>query len=739
MSVNGEDEEGVGGGYPANNLNVNGFSFQDNEKQSIKYIGTYSAVPASWLDYSQEPTLFVETDLKKEISYFLRQSGDHEKHVFELCESGYAETFVFEKYFDKSWVRWHLHPIDQLSPSLQPNSRISQSRRPSSKSRIVSTKKWAETDLTNLLDLWKEERILIPGSDEKKTTMSLEMKPPLPHSSEGTLTGSLQQIHPTIDPGTYLRRKYYEALFTFKIPLAYFAKSNLARARNMSGNANANNNVTYQMHIADLLLEIHDFDQRHDGNGSGILNHDLNPGDVSDIRDSCLGHFDDLKRRYSAQCLGDLRLLIKIREIKLQMMLLLELIAINQMDIKLKNFEEKYKAKLKKRAKRVARKNMFSRSAPKRPKIEPVYSSLDFCEKLDIYADKLCIIDTMLLSNVSPQKNPEVENASCTPSMARLSEYKKNLTNSGKESSTIGFMTYVLIPYFTRKTPHAVRFISRKFKGLRLNNSIRPDKLSTSAHLTHSVEAANERVNAEVPSSPPSEDSSKTSSVCTNITSPPMQQPPKVFKRVSFPNKLLPSNVRSKSQLSEFLELESGLSKKLTSATRANSDLLLDKLQKRQMPATEFSVQNTTSLTRESSFMQKQMHSTRTSSSIMFQRVGKRLKEQKRASLETANFLNVQVEATPHGKKSDSAALPGFDSTIIESPLAATEQPSHPGGVPLKAAASIRTPSRQFGSPTGDVQVPASNAKELANTTDVIASPQIVKTRRVRRRLFAPD
>lgn len=738
MSVNGADEEYVGGRDSTKNQKLNELTFQGNEKQSIKYIGACSEVPISWLDHSQEPVLLVETDLRKEFLYILEQSGDHEKHVFELCESGYTKTFVFERYFNKSWVRWHLGTIDPSSLKLKQSDNCSQSKRPPPKSRMANTKKWMETNLLNLLELWKEERVLIPGSEEVKTTAFLEMKPPLPVSGEGKLTGSVQHKHPTIDPGTYLRRKYYEALFTFRIPLAYFAKSNLVRARNMS-NTSTNEVISYQMHLADLLLEIHDFDQRHDNGGKGILTYELSPDDISDIRDSSLGRFEDLKKRYSSQCLGDLRLLIKVREIKLQMMLLLELIAINQMDIKLKDFEEKYKTKLKKRAKRVARKNMSSRTALKRGKAELANPSLDFCEKLDIYADKLCIIDTMLLSSVSPQKDSQVESSSSASLVTKISEYKKNLTNSGKESSSIGFMTYVLIPYFTRKTPHAVKFISRKFKGLRLNNSTRPEKPNTLGLVSPLNDPSNERANVEIPSSPPSEDSSKTASVCTNITSPPMQQPPKAFKRVSFPNRPLPSNIRSKSQLSEFLELESGLSKKLTSATRANSDLLLDKLQKRQMPATEFSLHNTNSLTRESSFMQKQVQSTRNSSSVMFQRVGKRLKEQKRASLETANYLNVQVEATPHGKKSDSNALPRFDSTIIESPLATTEKPSHPSGVPVKAGAPLRTPSRQFGSPTGDVQVPASGAKELANTTDVIASPQIVKTRRVRRRLFAPD
>lgn len=105
--------------------------------------------------------------------------------------------------------------------------------------------------------------------------------------------------------------------------------------------------------------------------------------------------------------------------------MLLEIIGLNDLDWNFRDFEKKYKLKLKKRSLNLTKKGLVRRRSKKKTSekdkgIERITTSLDYCEQLDLYLDRACILD-ILLSSETP--NPDAIEAS----NGTIQEHKKNI------------------------------------------------------------------------------------------------------------------------------------------------------------------------------------------------------------------------------------------------------------------------------------------------------------------------
>ncbi|SCU99510.1 LANO_0F02058g1_1 [Lachancea nothofagi CBS 11611] len=705
---------------------------------SLRFIGSYWEIPSSLMDLTQLPSIVAESDLPRELLHVLAHGNSFGKHVFKTSDDGLNQLFVFEYYLNEYWSLWKpvcfaLEELDCL-PKLVTSDASKAVTRSS-----THLSKWADLDISDLLHVWKEDRQLYIKEDSELMG-DLDMKSCRKQSERSRQKKSSERDWSIVEPKIYLQKKYYETLFSLRIPLVYFVKSNLVRTKNLSQDLENTNHIAYQTHLTDLLLEVEDFDARHN---SGIMEYDLNSETISGIRDNCLAKIGDLLTSGVSNTFKDISLAFKVRELKLQIVLLLELIALSCMDSQLDNFEEKYKFRMRKRAKRLASTKISSRSNSKWARKETKAQSLDYCEKLDVYLDKLCIIDTMLLIDASIQKSSPVKDDGVNSAAARVRELKKNMLNSGKETSSQGFITYVLIPHFMKKTPHAVDFISRKIKSPRFDHPIRVEKRNTS-NLSAAANNHDYTNSYEPSSSPPSEVNAKESSVTSPLSPEHYQLNTHVYKRITLSQRPPTLNSRGSSHLSEALELESGSSKKYISATRGNSDLFLNKLQRRQLPATDLITDSGSTVSRSKSELvgmsearPKQPLINRTSSTGVFQRVNKRKLDPRKTTLVSSN-LNVQVQATPYGKNRSAVSLQVHNPTIIESPSINVEDyNSNIGPLASRPVSHIGTPSKFL--PQDHMQVPASGAKATDNNYDVIDSSRSEKVKKVRRRLFAPE
>lgn len=303
MSLDGTCEE-----LPENQVCSDGLNKFEPEK--LKYVGSSAIIPAEWVDYAQNPTIVLQDELGRGIVPVFEKGGQFEKHIFKLDSEGSRVFLAFERYVGKYWVQWILLVPNVDTSLLDPNSIIR-----SSNPRSFGTQKWAEMRIEDLLKTWKEDRNLCVV-DEHETTESMSMRPPSVAADYHTRAQSLNQQQP-MDPKAYLQKKYYETLFSLRIPIAYFVKSSLARTKNMSKGISPNGNISYQMHLADLLLEIPTFDQRHESGPNGLLNCLLSTEEMTVIRQNYLNQFHGLNTPEASDLLGDLLLILKVREIKL--------------------------------------------------------------------------------------------------------------------------------------------------------------------------------------------------------------------------------------------------------------------------------------------------------------------------------------------------------------------------------------------------------------------------------------
>ncbi|SCU77974.1 LADA_0A03136g1_1 [Lachancea dasiensis] len=703
--------------------------------KSLQLTGAYIDAIDTLVDHTHPPAIVNQSELASDVLNILCGGRGSCRYVFQNGEgSDLKAHFVLEHYVDGYWLLWKLKdvPLD-FSNSLDRRAITTSS----SSSRISSTlSNWFDLQIPDLLDLWKEDRQLHSARDPD-VLGELDMGPRNKRLLRGNRKGAIDNSNQ--DPRIYLQRKYYETVFSFHIPLAYFVKSNLPRTKVMTQDQEQlGSSSMYQRLLADFLLTVDEFDARHKDN---IMETDLNSEICSEVRQNCLNKVGDLIVSGGPTVLSNLLLVYKVRELRLQIIILIELIVSSSMDANLANFEERYGDRLQKRAKKVANKGLSSKLRRKKAHKTSRTLSLDYCEQLDIYLDKLSIIDMMLVNDISIKKIEPNNNDAAKSAIERSQGLIRSMANPGQESSSYGFTTYVLLPYYRKRAPHAVSFVSKRLKSPRFHHS---SKIEKKQALGASSENLREAYTGHVPpnSPPPESHANITPLPASPQASDQCRTSGKIHKRTVLSQRPPTLISRSNSQLSDILEFESGHIKKHTTVGRGNSDLILNKLQRRQLPANELVIpdgkvtvnrsKSELSGLRESSIQEPVLDRSMTSGT--FQRMRRRRIEPRKVKSTLEINGPVQVEATPHAKKVMDNAFIIPNRQIVESPSGSAskgQDRSLQGALPTFPF--INTPSK---SSVDFLQVPASSSKATQSQTGVVNSEKVEK-RRVRRRLFA--
>lgn len=618
------------------------------------------------------------------------QSKDYRlKHILRDPK---GRNFILERYGKSFWICWKVINLDYEDVHSE------QLRKKSVSDKDDTSREWNRLQLSDLLALWIDHKSC-PLPDKP---IELNMKVP-------RKVGSCKSYQDgnNIDPKTYLETKYYESLFFLHSPFAYFVKSYLSRFKNMCKVLPGNDSTdAYHSLLLQMLLGIKAFDERHEDNA--LLKNDLKNPIASARRDASLNKYSSLgDENHQNTSYRDLSTIFKAREIKLQIIVLLETIYLNDLDSHFKDYESRYQLRLKRRSVNVTKMRLLpvrSKIKTSTPHLEPEKElAIDYCEHLDLYLDKLCILDILLASE--PSKPSADENI--------LQEHKKNMLNKNKETSSIGFTNYVLIPYFSRKVPNTVRFIIHKLKGPNLRSKKLLDKKSTLFIPTVPLDENNDILETNL--------SSQTSSKVSSTPASPQAKVSSVSFKNDVTGTLIPEllNSRANSNLNALFEANTSSFKKPSFISRTSSDLMMNHLQKRQLSVTEFASQKLTPVEdiQRAQFQACIPAKGSFQSQQSFRRVGKR-KNNEETMEPNRNFVidynqkdNVQVIGTPLVKKrEDSIRKKEHLHNIVESPVG-------PNSLPIK------------------VDKDSSQDGLVSEATTV---EKLTSKRNIRRRLFAP-
>ena len=608
-----------------------------------------------------------------------------------IMDNATQNCYCLEKY-SSSWLLWGIGSVDMTSLQFTEDEKAVESTN--------SNEDWTQMNIQALLPQWTFQ-----GDKTKDESCELNMTPP-------GATNIEHKSSSHIDPEVYLTTKYYETLFSPELPLAYFVKTTLPRFSNLCKRQDPDNNGLMSKVLQTLLLTASEFDSRH--SEAQFLSTISEDSTFNKTRKHCLAKYNvhiqiDGDSSSVSDRGKDLALVLKSREIKLQMLLLLQLIEMNDLDKNFKNFQERYGKKLKKRSLNVTRRQRHKKvNAQTTTNTEP-----DYCELLDLYLDKLSILEMLLdtgLGTSTTKKAP--------PSDDKVHECKMGLLDKSKESSSTGFTRYILIPYFSKKMPKTVKFIMHKIKG----PSLKPVNLASKRTLGVTSVTPQDSAQPTTGNSPtPSRSPSIRSLSANSYSRPHLSRKPSLSSQTT---QLLTPDLlesRTNSNLSEFLEADtkSSFHKIPSSLSRTTSDLVMNHLQRRQLSVTDLATTKEAAVTgttahRSKTFASTQDDSINTSmsSQISFRRVGKRkltVAEKKVSQpLPIQSPDKVQVMATPMGKRGNDRVTKQLNmDRIVESP-------------PVQ---QLLTPSAK----------PLSVVSPLAKT---VQSPPARK--KVRRRLFGP-
>ncbi|SMN22885.1 similar to Saccharomyces cerevisiae YGL113W SLD3 Protein involved in the initiation of DNA replication [Maudiozyma saulgeensis] len=663
------------------------------------------------------------------------------------------EYFCLEKYGKQWWIKWKIRHL--IESDLQNNyNQVSTNK----SNQLGYDTHWAQLNIKELLPYWPFQHVLQPAHGNKRG-LQLNMTPPNTNiaSKKQKNHSHAESDNSNKNPNDYIVSKYNELLFSPDIALAYFVKSTLVRFYNMCKYTAEGKELKllYKSTLELLVMNISDFDKRHLKQNLLLMESTSAVGrhSFAKARQHCLRkyhiHISDDESIKSPR-LTDLEVILKAREIKLQLILLLELINQFHLDQNFQNFQEKYKLKLKHRSLNVTRRGLKRKISTEK---QVKKSSIDYCELLDLYLDKLSILEMLLETGISVSTTDGEGDP--------LTDYKKSILNKAKESSSTGFTRYILIPYFSKKLPNTVKFIMHKIKGPNLK-------------LTGLTVSKNGN-NAKDPIQPLYEIDSRQGSTPESVVSTPSSlksigsySRPSLSRRPSFGSQprlsLSPELLESRtnSNLSEFLEAEAKAMRKLPSSlSRTSSDLVINKLQRRQLKAEELSTKkdngslafkSKTTMTFSQPFTGHETASVASPKS--FRRVGKRTRSSLgdvsmaiKDNIKFTNEASVQVMATPMGKTSKTLMSKTVNmDLIVESPTVMTQpDQDFKGNVasPLSNSnsASIHTPSLKQRAPQISVldQVIEATPKDrpVRMFTDNRVSVPPVK-KKVRRRLFGP-
>ncbi|CAL9738434.1 DNA replication regulator Sld3p [Monosporozyma servazzii] len=590
-------------------------------------VGVVDVLPQSIISQLETPKIISKEQVPSNIVAKILTLPFTNRYI--IRDNTVSSYFIFERYSEDIFVMYNVSvaTLDHIQYSAMNGISFDKI-----KSDAVN---YYDIDVKGLFKYWKEDP---DYSASLHDDSSLNMVPPdqpskKPKERKNNIDGQLQPAHE--NPKEYLERKYYESLYSLKNPLAYFVKSNLVRFKNMCRSKYEDEfMMNFQTILLDLLLVIPKFDQRY-SHTAILTDEDVLNGKYDKYgRNKLIEEYCLVLQNGNAKMKGmanDITLILKAREIKLQVILLLEIIHNNNLDKNFEDFEKKYNPNLKKRSVNLTKRSKIKRHNHTQKKVEARLGesaleefsamSIDFCEQVDVYLDKLSILEILLETHLSSLIRTDEEESNTT----KIYEYQKNMLNKRQESSSLGFISYVLIPYFNRVIPYTIKFIIKKLKGpsLRVKRSSEQKSIIPSPSVAIDELSMNDmRSHASI---------SRKSSIVSSIvhTGNTISRPS--LNRESTMGSML-SMDKNNSNLIEFLEAESNISRQASLLSRTQSDLVMNKLQKRQLPISTFepSIKRNKSNARFSrdkkgdssllASLKEGSHSNQTS----FQRVGKR-------------------------------------------------------------------------------------------------------------------
>lgn len=273
-----------------------------------------------------------------------------------------------------------------------------------------------------------------------KNQLKLNMAPPI--NSSPVQTSNHDDT--TNDPFDYFLDKYFENLYMLTTPLTFFTKSVFARLKTLS----VNDMGFYESILSQFLIKVDQFDARHLVSNNGLLNAPTlfekeeiyRKGFVK--KSLNLVDFDVHSTNFQETNRSLVSILdsFKVREMHLQMIILLELINITKRDdVKLFKKPKDKKLRKKKKNNLVGRKKLATvingGAIPVSGETaidEP--TELTYNQLLDAYIDKLTIIDLLRAQGTSDH-------------------------NAAK------FINHIVIPYFDKSCPASVKYLIKKVKG----------------------------------------------------------------------------------------------------------------------------------------------------------------------------------------------------------------------------------------------------------------------------------
>lgn len=646
-------------------------------------LGVVNVLPQSILSELETPKIISKEQVPSNIVAKLLILPFTNRYI--IRDDTDSTHFIFERYSEDIFVMYNLPTTTLDHVEYSEVNGISFDK---IKSDAVS---YYDIDVKGLFKYWKEDP---DYSASLHDDSSLNMAPPdQPNKNskdrKNNTDGSSQPTHE--NPKEYLERKYYESLYSLKNPLAYFVKSNLVRFKNMCRSKYEDEfMMNFQSILLDLLLVIPKFDQRY--SQTAILTDDnvLNGKYDKLSRNKLIEEYSLVTQNGNFKMktmISNIAMILKAREIKLQVILLLEIIHNNNLDMNFEDFEKKYNSNLKKRSVNLTKQSRIKRHNHTHKKEEAKLDqsalkefsslSIDFCEQVDVYLDKLSILEILLETHLSSFARTDDEESVIT----KIFEYQKNMLNKRQESSSLGFISYVLIPYFNRVIPHTIKFIIKKLKGPSLRVKRVSEKKST---VPSSSDAFDEQSMDDLRSySSTSRKSSIVSSSVhtgTNISRPTLTRDSTMGDMLSMD--------KTNSNLIEFLEAESNISRQASLLSRTQSDLVMNKLQKRQLPISTFepSIKRKKSiggLSRDKKGDNSLLASLREGSQrnhTSFQRVGKRKNQ---------SLSKFERQISFYGGSSQSIFEKDADAVKTQNTVEVMSTPLKPSFLPRKTAQSM--------------------------------------------------
>ena len=791
-----------------------------------KLLCSIKAVPKKLKTETQNFLLLCNEDIPGEMLQRLLSMDPFTRHL--VCTVEDDDHFILEKYGGSHWIAYHVDRIvaDEILANDNHGNSLKTNKTPASSSNSYN-KGYEEFDFNSLLKLWEYDPRM-KSSDS--STVSLLMKPPYTsgrgqgsrhgyprvpnktNSSSDTDLSSQRELVPKerIDPREYLNLKYYESLFSLGTPLAYFVKSNLVRFTNLcKAKFGENYKLGSQTILLDLILNIGEFSKRYSSavsvlagessnlhllksRASLISRYNIKVTNATALSNGVNGEDPGNKR------LNDVAILIKAREIKLQIVLLLEIIRLNRLNSNFKDFRGKYETKLRGRSRNILKSNFaWGKLQPRkiskktRAKDPPDQATVpvDFCEELDLYLDQLSILEMMLDFDVGSSEN-DIHAKSKDVTEAEdgnndIQRYLNGLKNRNEESSTIGFTNYVLIPYYSKTVPNTLRFIMSKIKGPNM-------RVTRKTKVVIDDKSSRPSPHSNTSFSPTETLSSDRSSLMSSSRRPSLTRQSSTHSIKMLTAEALAT--KTNSNLSEFLQIDAGSFRgNPTALTRTYSDM--NNLQKRELKITSLGTKqgdlNSSKMPSLSGAASGRLPETSLTTQRSFRRVGKpknlannRLREffsftsgVKKTTNKTNNKDNnknediIQVLATPVVKRDQVSSIKKLElREVVESPPIASVRKMSPGlntrrpsGVYHSAVSTLPqrggpgTPVQVFatpalkrsgqkvtslekiveGTPLGFGETPR-DIQEQESTLDTTSEPKLPPTKKVRRRLFGP-